>query len=1240
MKTEIISLLSAALGLMGCATSPELAEPMRPATEIPGAVGLVIEASCPEMTRTDIEEGKSTWQAGDRITVVYDGRAYEYTAAEAGETTRFASTAGIESYDASRSLVAYYPETTVEGVVSIAAEREIALSGDDQRNAACAPLVGVPAEGAPTDGALHMTFRNIFSVMELRVDAGELASAAESLRVEPADAESFEGWITFTGTVDAQTLALTAAENGTGKELLLRFAEGVDLRKPQTIKFPVGRFSSPAGLALTLRTADGKEYTKKVYKSGVVTYTEQNGVFRAKHLAKALYAFSAQGGGIATADDLVDFAAAVNANQSTAPWQNEEGTVVLLDDIDMAEVKDWTPIGLATFSWKSNKLTIDSGNPFTGRFDGQGHTIRNLKMECRTAAASTAYGLFGAVADGGVVENLVFDESCSLTVKATQGADCGIAAGLVYDATVRSIVNRAALNFDGAAPDNVRMTLAMVGFAFAREKGATIEELVNYGKVTATSGGNTKSNGAAVHPAGIVGFSTNYTGKTTEVRIAKCVNYGDLETETGRVSGIVASANRYTSVEECVNWGESVNVFATSGSARLGNITCIAGTGSKLRGCINRGNLISKTEGAAGGVVCLVNDDNNSFVGCENYGLVITDRTSYRGTFFGQCNKAAQFEACIAQGDLGTYEGGSYSLVGVNYANYMNYIGDHNANAVNVNSQTIRYYPVGSSVPAEAEFGVKPSAVEFDAQGSDVAVVQLSSIDWDWTVTADAAWVHIADLEGAALAGGEKDPGIQYVQLSADANNATEVRRATVTFASTDGQQKATVSVSQQARGAAFPSKWVFQASTLPGYQTKWVSDNTIPATSGASGYISVVRGEKNADAPFTRSIDSNKPAVATLVEGDYWLYSFPVASFPAGSAVEFNATMNGEAASPKYYIVEYLDGGVWKCVEEDLRSATEDPTIRYTYKCSGLGSGGSYQVTTVMQTMRFSEAVTDGEVKIRCRAVGPYTCSGAAQSVSAGAKALMPAFGFTGSYVQNLGTSVPRDTKKVLCLGNSFSYYSNPVWMLKEIAWREGHYLKIKAHLKGSQTLTQHQSLAMSLDAVGEGGYDYAFLQDQSQNPATYGRDATASILSGFTTLAGKVREASPACRVVLEQTWAFSASSYGGFTDFATFDALLRKGAREMAEAGSAWVSPIGEAFREVRAGSSGINLYYTDSKHQSEYGAYLKACVNYLVLFGERFGSDPADCGLDATKAAYLRSVAEQVVLGHEDDYLIRR
>ena len=377
------------------------------------------------------------------------------------------------------------------------------------------------------------------------------------------------------------------------------------------------------------------------------------------------------------------------------------------------------------------------------------------------------------------------------------------------------------------------------------------------------------------------------------------------------------------------------------------------------------------------------------------------------------------------------------------------------------------------------------------------------------------------------------------------------------------------------------------------------------------------------------------------MVEGDYRLYTFPVENLAAGSVVDFNATMAGEANSPKYFIVEYLDGGVWKSVEADLLTAPENPAVRYTYKCSGTATGSSYQHATVMQTMRFENAVTDGEVKIRCRAVGPYTCAGGTQNITAtNAASSIPPYGFTDSYVQNFGTATPRDTKKVLCLGNSFSYYSNPAWMLKEIAWCEGHALNIKAHFKGSQTLTQHLSLGFSTDVIEQGGYDFAFLQDQSQNPANYGRDATASILTGLTTLADKVRAASPSCKVILEETWTFSSASYGGFTDFPTFETYNDAGAKAMAKAAGTWVSPIGPAFRQVREGGSGINLYYSDSMHQSEYGAYLKACVNYLVLFGERFGADPADCGLNPDKAAYLRSVAEQIVLGNEGDYFIER
>ena len=261
--------------------------------------------------------------------------------------------------------------------------------------------------------------------------------------------------------------------------------------------------------------------------------------------------------------------------------------------------------------------------------------------------------------------------------------------------------------------------------------------------------------------------------------------------------------------------------------------------------------MICKTSGAAGGVVCLVNDDGNAFVGCENYGLVITDRASYKGTLFGQCNKAARFSDCIAQGDLGAYEDGSYALVGVNYTNYMSYIGDHNASAVHVNSQNILYYPNGSQVPAEPEFGVNLSSVELNAQGSNAAVVQLSSVDYDWTVSADGDWVHVTDLSDAPVVSGVRDSGVQYIKIGAGANTKTAPRSAVVTFASTDGAKSATVKVDQQARGEAFPSKWVFQASTLPLYGSSWTDDNVIPATSGAAGFISVVRGDANASAAF-----------------------------------------------------------------------------------------------------------------------------------------------------------------------------------------------------------------------------------------------------------------------------------------------------------------------------------------------------------------------------------------------------
>jgi hypothetical protein len=79
-----------------------------------------------------------------------------------------------------------------------------------------------------------------------------------------------------------------------------------------------------------------------------------------------------------------------------------------------------------------------------------------------------------------------------------------------------------------------------------------------------------------------------------------------------------------------------------------------------------------------------------------------------------------------------------------------------------------------------------------------------------------------------------------------------------------------------------------------------------------------------------------------------------------------------------------------------------------------------------------------------------------------------------------------------------------------------------------------------------------------------------------------------------------------------------------------GKSRISPIADAFDLVRKERPDINLYHTDNYHQSNEGSYLKSCVNYLMLFGEPFGDNPADCLIDKDVARFLRSVAERVVL----------
>ncbi|MBP5381739.1 MAG: fumarate hydratase, partial [Bacteroidales bacterium] len=255
------------------------------------------------------------------------------------------------------------------------------------------------------------------------------------------------------------------------------------------------------------------------------------------------------------------------------------------------------------------------------------------------------------------------------------------------------------------------------------------------------------------------------------------------------------------------------------------------------------------------------------------------------------------------------------------------------------------------------------------------------------------------------------------------------------------------------------------------------------------------------------------------------------------------------------------------------------------------------------------------------CVGIGLGTCAATSSMLSN--KALL----------RPLGTRRPRSAKSLLLIGNSFTYYYGEPFILQEIAFSQGLQLDICASLKGGQTYRQHCGLQMTRQTCAKGGYQYAIIQGQSQEPAQFARDRAGcrDVLVSYLELCAMVREASPQCHIYVENTWAYGAVNAGGFDTLENFGAMLEEGSKALATAAATDRTLVGQAFAAASRAGFAPSLLDTDDKHPSLAGAYLKACVSYLTISGRRFKGRVPSCGLAEEDAAALRRIAESVVLG---------
>lgn len=250
---------------------------------------------------------------------------------------------------------------------------------------------------------------------------------------------------------------------------------------------------------------------------------------------------------VRTPEMLIEVAAKVRA------FESYEGlTVYLGADLDFSNASDaFYPIGTPS-------------NWFNGTFDGQGHTVSNLRVK----STIWFFGIFGYSGSGAVIRNVVLDDTCSFECSARVTAltdryvgaiigscESGVttAAAAAAPCVVENSVSAASVAFTGNITGTFYKFLYMGGIIGSCLGDCTIRNNANYGVITQSG---------TVGASRIGGIAGYCRGKTTRCLVSNNINYGPI-VHSGNstyinVGGVVSYTWGSCFVESCVSAGKII----------------------------------------------------------------------------------------------------------------------------------------------------------------------------------------------------------------------------------------------------------------------------------------------------------------------------------------------------------------------------------------------------------------------------------------------------------------------------------------------------------------------------------------------------------------------------------------------------------------------------------------------------------------------------------------------------------
>ena len=224
---------------------------------------------------------------------------------------------------------------------------------------------------------------------------------------------------------------------------------------------------------------------------------------------------------------------------------------------------------------------------------------------------------------------------------------------------------------------------------------------------------------------------------------------------------------------------------------------------------------------------------------------------------------------------------------------------------------------------------------------------------------------------------------------------------------------------------------------------------------------------------------------------------------------------------------------------------------------------------------------------------------------------------------------------KKILFIGNSYTYVNDLPSMVQQMAESAGHRIEFQQVTSGGATFNQQCSSTGAMDRIREGGWDIVVLQAQSQEPSFPWSQFTAETYPYACQLADAVYQYNECPEVMFYMTWgrkngdSQNAPYFDSLATYEGMDNLLYERYMYMAHQNQASVSPVGRVWRKIRSEHPEIELYQSDESHPSVIGSYAAACTFYTLIFRDDPTLIATDLSIDATTAQIIRESARTVV-----------